>query len=60
MENGAAVFLRVKVCLIQVIPTSLEVKKKEKANFHGPQLAFTSYLANCICSLPCIIKDSVP
>ena len=57
MENGAIVFLRVKVCLIHVIATSREVRKK--INLHGLHLAFPSYRANCICSLPCNIKDPI-
>ena len=44
MENGAIVFLRVKVCLIHVIATSREVRKK--INLHGLHLAFPSYRAN--------------
>ena len=49
MENGAAVFLRVKVCFIQVIPTSLEVKKKEKqiftaSNWPSPRILPIAYV----------------
>ena len=57
MESGAIVFLRVKVCLIHVIATSRKVRKK--INLHGLHLAFPSYRANCICSLPCNIKDPI-
>ena len=57
MENGTVVFLRVKVCLIHMITTLREVRKN--INLHGLHLAFPSYRANCICSLPCNIKDPI-
>ena len=38
---------------------SHQSRSKEKTNLHGLHLAFPSYRANCICSLPCNTKGPI-